>query len=40
MRVGQWFKCLASDFPIPFELWETFVVPQAVTRDSKPPAPQ
>ena len=39
MRVGQWFKCLASDFPIPFELWETFVMPHAVTRDSKPPPP-
>ena len=40
LRVGQWFKRLPSDFPIPFELWENFVVPHAVTRDSKPPAPQ
>ena len=40
LRVGQWFKRLPSDFPIPFELWETFVMPHAVTRDSKPPAPQ
>ena len=40
MRVGQWLKRLPSDFPIPFELWETFVVPQAVGRDYKPPPPQ
>ena len=30
---------LPSDFPIPFELWETFVMPHAVTRDYKPPPP-
>ena len=40
LRAGQWFKRLPSDFPIPFELWETFVVPQAVGRDYKPPPPQ
>ena len=37
MRVGQWFKRLRSDFPIPFEVWETFVMPHMVTRDCKPP---
>ena len=40
MRVGQWFKLLPNDFPIPFELWENFVMPHAVTRDYQPPAPQ
>jgi hypothetical protein len=42
MRVGQWFKRLPNDFPIPpipFELWENFVMPHAVTRNSKPPPP-
>ena len=38
LRVGQWFKRLPSDFPIPFEVWETFVMPHMVTRDYKPPA--
>ena len=28
--VGQWFKRLPSDFPVPFEVWETFVVPLGV----------
>ena len=37
LRVGQWFKRLPSDFPIPFEVWETFVMPHMVTRDYKPP---
>ena len=36
MRVGQWLERLPNDFPIPFALWETFVMPHAVTRDSKP----
>ena len=37
LRVGQWFKRLPSDFPIPFELWETIVIGQAVGRDYQPP---
>ena len=37
LRVGQWFKRLPSDFPIPFEVWETFVMPHMVTRDYQPP---
>ena len=37
LRVGQWFKRLPSDFPIPFELWEVFVMPHMVTRDYRPP---
>ena len=37
MRVGQWFKRLPSDFPIPFEVWEVFVMPHMVTRDYQPP---
>ena len=37
LRVGQWFKRLPSDFPIPFEVWETFVMPHMVTRDYKRP---
>ena len=40
MRVGQWFKRLPSDFPIPFELWSMPVVPHMVTRDYKPLPPQ
>ena len=28
-----WFKRLPSDFPVPFEVWETFVMPHMVTRD-------
>ena len=39
LRVGQWFKRLPSDFPIPFEGWETFVMPHMVTRDYQPPRP-
>ena len=39
LRVGQWFKRLPSDFPIPFEVWEVFVMPHMVTRDYKPPPP-
>ena len=38
LHVGQWFKRLPSDFPIPFEVWEVFVMPHMVTRDYKPPA--
>ena len=38
LRVGQWFKRLPSDFPIPFEVWEVFVMPHMVTRDYQPPA--
>ena len=38
LRVGQWFKRLPSDFPIQFEVWETFVMPHMVTRDYQPPA--
>ena len=38
MRVGQWFKRLPNDFPIPFEVWEVFVMPHMVTRDYQPPA--
>ena len=37
LRVGQWFKRLPSDFPIPFEVWEVFVMPHMVTRDYQPP---
>ena len=37
LRVGQWFKRLPSDFPIPFEVWEVFVMPHEVTRDYRPP---
>ena len=37
LRVGQWFKRLPSDFPIPFEVWEAFVMPHMVTRDYQPP---
>ena len=37
MRRGQWFKRLPNDFPIPFEVWEVFVMPHMVTRDYKPP---
>ncbi len=32
LRVGQWFKRLPNDFPIQFEVWETFVMPHAVHR--------
>ena len=39
LRVGQWFKRLPSDFPIPFEVWEVFVMPHMVTRDYRPPPP-
>ena len=39
MVVGQRIKRHPNDFPIPFELWETFVVPHMVTRDYKPPPP-
>ena len=35
--VGQWFKRLPNDFPIPFEVWEVFVMPHMVTRDYRPP---
>ena len=38
LRVGQWFKRLPSDFPIPFEVFEVFVMPHMVTRDYQPPA--
>ena len=38
LRVGQWFKRLPSDFPIPFEVFEVFVMPHLVTRDYQPPA--
>ena len=37
LRVGQWFKRLPNDFPIPFEVWEVFVMPHEVTRDYEPP---
>ena len=37
LRVGQWLKRLPNDFPIQFEVWETFVVPHMVTRDYQPP---
>ena len=37
LRVGQWFKRLPNDFPIPFEVWEVCVMPHMVTRDYKPP---
>ena len=37
LRVGQWFKRLPSDFPIPFEVWEVCVMPHMVTRDYRPP---
>ena len=37
LRVGQWFKRLPNDFPIPFEVWEVFVMPHMVTRDYRPP---
>ena len=37
LRVGQWLKRLPNDFPIQFEVWETFVMPHMVTRDYKPP---
>ena len=37
LRVGQWFKRLPSDFPIPFEVFEVFVMPHMVTRDYRPP---
>ena len=32
LRVGQWFKRLPSDFPIPFEVFEVFVMPHAIVR--------
>ena len=32
LRVGQWFKRLPNDFPIPFEVFEVFVMPHAVHR--------
>ena len=38
LRVGQWFKRLPNDFPIPFEVFEVFVMPHMVTRDYQPPA--
>ena len=38
LRVGQWFKRLPNDFPIPFEVFEVFVMPHEVTRDYQPPA--
>ena len=38
LRVGQWLKRLPNDFPIQFEVWETFVMPHMVTRDYQPPA--
>jgi len=37
LRVGQWLKRLPNDFPIQFEVWETFVMPHMVTRAYKPP---
>ena len=37
LRVGQRLKRLPNDFPIPFEVWEGFVMPHMVTRDYKPP---
>ena len=39
LRVGQRLKRLPSDFPIQFEVWETFVMPHEVTRDYQPPPP-
>ena len=34
LRVGQRFKRLPSDFPIPFEVFEVFVMPHAATATS------
>ena len=38
-KTALWFKRLPSDFPIPFEVWEVFVMPHMVTRDYQPPPP-
>ena len=39
LRVGQWLKRLPNDFPIPFEVFEVFVMPHEVTRDYQPRPP-